>query len=168
MVVPGYRAIEWVLGSVTEALQPAGVDLTVAEVHRFTSSGSVLKCGKRLSSTEQIEPVNGLWHLEPGPYKVVYSEIVKVPDDCIGILLPRSTLLRIGATIFTAVWDPGYVGRGEGLLLVLNPHGIDLEVGCRVGQLVFIKLTSKPHATYSGAYQFERVGGRAHDASTNR
>jgi dUTP pyrophosphatase len=66
--------------------------------------------------------------------------------------------MRMGATVISALWDPGYEGRGEGLLIVENPHGIVLEKNARVVQLIFIRLESKPTSKYRGAYMLEGLG----------
>ncbi|RLF10719.1 MAG: deoxyuridine 5'-triphosphate nucleotidohydrolase [Thermoprotei archaeon] len=155
-VVPGDLAVKLGLVSIGEIqVQPAGVDLTIAEVYRFRSSGLLGFTSRSLPDVERLEFTDGKLHLERGAYRVRYNEVVRVPEDCIAIGLPRSSLMRMGATIISAVWDPGYEGRGEGLLIVENPHGITLESNARVMQLVFIKLLEKPEKTYEGAYQRE-------------
>jgi len=63
----------------------------------------------------------------------------------------------MGALLGCAVWDPGYRGRGEALLVVGNPHGIRIEVGARIAQLVFIRLYPQLGEGYSGVYQGERL-----------
>jgi dUTP pyrophosphatase len=68
---------------------------------------------------------------------------------------PRSTLLRSGVAIHTAVWDAGYSGRGEGLLSVLNPKGYRLQRGAAVLQLVFLRLGAATAEGYRGKYQGE-------------
>ncbi|MEM0319986.1 MAG: hypothetical protein QXS67_01040, partial [Candidatus Nezhaarchaeales archaeon] len=73
----------------------------------------------------------------------------------VAIGLPRSSLMRMGATIISALWDPGYEGRGEGLLLVENPYGIILERNARVIQLIFVRLESEPESEYRGSYMYE-------------
>ncbi|MEM2452891.1 MAG: deoxyuridine 5'-triphosphate nucleotidohydrolase, partial [Ignisphaera sp.] len=93
----------------------------------------------------------------PGGYRIRYREIVKVPENTIAIAIPRSTLLRIGATIHTAVWDPGYEGRGEGLLVVFNNHGIEIEHGAQIAQLVFISLDRITRYIYRGSYFRENI-----------
>jgi dUTP pyrophosphatase len=70
--------------------------------------------------------------------------------------LSRSSLLRCGASLHTAVWDAGYSGRSESLLVVHNPAGLDLEKNARVLQLVFSKLTGKSEG-YNGIYQGENT-----------
>jgi deoxycytidine triphosphate deaminase len=53
----------------------------------------------------------------------------------------------------TAVWDAGYEGRGEGLLEVY--HGIELEQGARIAQLVLARADHED--TYTGSYQGENT-----------
>ena len=54
-----------------------------------------------------------------------------------------------------AVWDPGYHGRSESLLVVNSQHGITLHKDAKVMQLVFVRLESAAHAGYSGQYKGE-------------
>lgn len=63
----------------------------------------------------------------------------------------------MGVTVHLAVWDPGYVGRGEALMVVLNPHGVEIEQGARVAQLLLIKLVEKPDRVYRGRYYGENL-----------
>jgi dUTP pyrophosphatase len=58
----------------------------------------------------------------------------------------------MGLSVPTAVWDAGYGGRGEGLLVVSNPHGVRLQRGARIAQLVLFQL-SGPTTGYAGRYQ---------------
>ncbi|HIP64981.1 MAG TPA: deoxyuridine 5'-triphosphate nucleotidohydrolase [Pyrodictium sp.] len=136
-------------------VQPAGVDLTVAEVHTFRSPCILGVDNKATAETEPIEPKGGFWRLEPGVYRITFNEIVRIPEDAIGFCYPRSTLIRSGVTVCCAVWDPGYIGRGQAMLLVLNPHGLILEVGAPIAQLVLAKLTEKPSRPYRGTYYGE-------------
>ncbi|MEM4575956.1 MAG: deoxyuridine 5'-triphosphate nucleotidohydrolase [Candidatus Nezhaarchaeales archaeon] len=139
-------------------VQPAGIDLTVSEVYRFKGYGVLgfSNSSRRLPEIERLEfDDHGVLFLEKGAYKVRYNEVVKVPSDCVAVGLPRSSLMRMGATIISALWDPGYEGRGEGLLLVENPYGIILERNARIMQLVFIRLESKPENLYKGSYMYE-------------
>ncbi|HLB27762.1 MAG TPA: deoxyuridine 5'-triphosphate nucleotidohydrolase, partial [Dehalococcoidales bacterium] len=69
---------------------------------------------------------------------------------------PRSSLLRCGVTVNTAVWDAGYSGRSQSLLVVYNPLGFRLQKDARVVQLVFFRLTGETEG-YKGAYQGENI-----------
>jgi len=140
------------------AVQPAGVDLSAAEIYEFESPGLLARSHRRLPGYRRVEPGDdGYWRLGPGAYRIVFRETVRVPEDCVGFCYPRSTLLRSGVLLACAVWDPGYVGRGSALLVVHNPHGFILQVGARVAQLVYAKLTRKPGRLYNGAYMYEGV-----------
>jgi dUTP pyrophosphatase len=63
----------------------------------------------------------------------------------------------MGLHVPTAVWDAGYAGRGEGLLLVTNPRGARLQRGARIVQLIVLRLTEPAGAGYAGAYQQEHA-----------
>ncbi|MFW5900811.1 MAG: deoxyuridine 5'-triphosphate nucleotidohydrolase, partial [Halodesulfurarchaeum sp.] len=93
------------------------------------------------------------YRLEPGGYILQYAEPVSIPAEHVGFVFPRSSLMRNGAMLNTAVWDAGYSGRGEGLLQVHSE--LILERGARVAQLV---LAAADHdGVYEGSYQGERL-----------
>jgi len=159
LVLPGDEAIKYLkdLLNANVQVQPAGVDLTLRSVFRFASSGYIGFEEKELPRAEEIRPENGVWTLPPGAYKVMYNEVIEVPKDSIGLAFPRSTLLRLGADIRCAVWDPGYKGRSVSLLVVHNPYGIRLKEGARIAQLIFIKLVKTPNRIYRGDYYLENL-----------
>jgi len=132
--------------------QPNGVDLTVGAIYEQTEPGAIRRDGKRVGEREEIEPEDGAYRLEAGTYVVRYGEPVRIPDERIGFVLPRSTLLRNSCTIDTAVWDAGYEG-GRGRLDV--GHAIAIEPGARIAQLVLA--TADHDGTYDGTYQGERL-----------
>jgi dUTP pyrophosphatase len=61
----------------------------------------------------------------------------------------------MGCHVPTAVWDAGYEGRGEGLLVVNNPAGLRLQRGARIAQLVVFRLNETALEGYAGQYQHE-------------
>jgi len=101
---------------------------------------------------------DGWWDLHRGAYVITYQEKLNLPTDIMALARPRSTLLRSGVAIHTAVWDAGYSGRGEGLLSVLNARGYRLQRGARVLQLVFFRLSSPTAEGYKGRYHGENAG----------
>ena len=140
-------------------LQPTGFDLTLHHVETYTGSGTADYTNQQrtIAPTKPLEPDKEDWYnLPPGPYKVVYNETVNMPLDVAAIARTRSTLLRNGAAIATAVWDPGYRGRSSSLLTVHNPHGTRLKRDARIAQLIFFH-TGEVQKGYSGIYQNERV-----------
>ncbi len=138
------------------AFQPNGVDLSVDEVWLPTGSGALGRSNadRLLPEREALKfDADGWLHLPQGGYGIRYLESVQVPRDCGGLCFPRSSLLRMGAYIPTAVWDAGYAGRGEGWLEVRNPYGIRLQHAARVVQLVIFRLSEAAAIGYAGAYQ---------------
>ena len=136
----------------------SGLALTLGSVCSPVEEGLLGIDDRRIPQCEELQPVerNGrlYYELPPGAYIIRYNEVVEVPLGFIALALPRSSLLRMGATLYTAVWDPGYKGRGVGLLSVFNPKGVILEKGVQVAQLVFIMLGGSGRG-YSGVYQGE-------------
>ncbi|HEY8447398.1 MAG TPA: deoxyuridine 5'-triphosphate nucleotidohydrolase [Thermomicrobiales bacterium] len=144
-------------------LQPNGFDLTLAEVHSYEGPGTLPRdnAGRILPPLTPIEPdADGMYHLSPGPYHVVYNEVVHLPEDLMALGRPRSSLNRSGVTIHTAVWDAGYHGRSTSLLVVINPHGFRIERGARLLQLVFFGLSRPVAEGYRGIYQRENLTRR--------
>jgi len=140
-------------------MQMCGIELTLSCIERFTSAGALAFDNKerRISETKNVEFDESGWaSLEQGSYLITFNEIVSVPRDMAALARPRSSLLRSGATVETALWDPGYRGRSQSLLVVHNPHGISIRKNARLLQLVFLKLNEKADA-YSGVYQCENI-----------
>ncbi len=88
---------------------------------------------------------------------ITYNEIVHLPKNIMALARPRSSLLRCGVTVGTAVWDAGYSGRSQSLLVVYNPKGFHLQKDARVLQLIFFPLTQETEG-YHGVYQGENIG----------
>src|SRR5439155_2865360 len=125
---------------------------------RFSEGGSLGRSSedRRLPAREELAFDAHDWlELEAGTYGIRYAEWVEVPVDCGGLVFPRSSLLRMGLHVPTAVWDAGYAGRGEGLLQVSNAQGVRLQRGARIVQLVLFRLTEPAASRYAGAYQHE-------------
>lgn len=145
------------LQDVNTQIQSCGVDLTVRSVARYTSAGAIDfdNSQRLLANTERIEWIDDWVYLAEGAYHIVYNEKVNLPPDVMALVYPRSSLMRCGATVHTAVWDPGYCGRGEALLVVHNPHGFRLHRGARVVQLVFTCIGRHVEQSYHGRFHGE-------------
>jgi len=136
--------------------QPAGIDMTLKSVHKFEEAGKIDFDNKerKISSVSELEFPEEL-HLPKGSYKVIFNEYVNIPPDVVGFCFPRSSLLRCGVTLECAVWDPGYEGRSEALLIVGNEHGITFKKNAKIGQMVFVKLVEPTKDLYEGQYKGE-------------
>ena len=142
-----------------EQLQPNGVDLTLRGVSMMQSGGRIAASNSQRVVSD-LSPLVfdglGFMQLAPGIYSITFNEIVHLPQDVMALATPRSSLLRCGVTVNTAVWDAGYSGRSESLLVVYNPQGFRLQKNARVIQLVFFRLTDKTEG-YRGKYQGENI-----------
>jgi dUTP pyrophosphatase len=137
-------------------VQPNGVDLSLDAVWQFGCSGAlgVDNAERRLPAQQELAfAADGWLELPPATYGIRYAEWVEMPVDCGGLCFPRSSFLRMGVYVPTAVWDAGYAGQGSGLLVVGSPHGVRVQRGARIAQLVLFRLTEAAHAAYAGQYQ---------------
>ena len=140
--------------------QMCGVELTLQKIERFLTAGAVAFDNKerKLPETELVNFDEMGWiELTVGAYLVTFNEIVNIPKDVAAMARARSTLLRCGATLETALWDPGYRGRSQSLLVVYNPRGLKLKKNARLMQLVFLRLENEAEKLYSGKYQGENI-----------
>jgi dUTP pyrophosphatase len=142
-----------------QQLQPNGFDLTLRQVDILQTPGQIATDNSRRQVSD-LSPLMfdglGFIDLPAGIYSVTFNEIVHLPRNIMALATPRSSLLRCGATVNTAVWDAGYSGRSQSLLVVYNPRGIRLEKNARIIQLVFFALDGETEG-YRGAYQGENI-----------
>lgn len=142
-----------------EQVQANGFDLTLRDVAVMQSAGRITAAsGQRVVS--DLSPLvfdgTGCIELVPGTYIVTYNEIVHLPKNIMALGRPRSSLLRCGVTVGTAVWDAGYEGRSQSLLVVYNYRGFRVQKNARITQLVFFELTGESEG-YGGVYQGENI-----------
>jgi dUTP pyrophosphatase len=152
-LVEGYLSLE-------QQLQPNGFDLTLNKVSRLSTPGSMGAApdDRELSNTEPLDFEPGGWlGLTPGPYLVDFNEIVNLPLNVMALGRPRSSLLRSGVAIHTAVWDAGYHGRSQALLVVHQSAGYRVQRDARLLQLVFYRLAQPVSQGYQGRFQGENI-----------
>ena len=142
-----------------EQLQPNGFDLTIRDISVLQSPG-VITVDNSQRVVSDLSPLmfdgTGYIDLPPGVYSITYNEVVNLPLDVMALATPRSSLLRCGVTVNTAVWDAGYCGRSQSLLVVYHPEGFRLQQNARVLQLVFLGLDGQTEG-YNGTYQGENI-----------
>jgi dUTP pyrophosphatase len=152
-MIEGYIDLE-------QQLQPNGFDLTLRDIAMLQNKGQIA-CDNAQRRLPDLAPLifdnQGFLELIPGCYIITYNEIVYIPTNLTALARPRSSLLRCGVSIGTAVWDAGYSGRSQSLMLVYNPNGFRIQQNARVAQLVFMTLTAETES-YSGKYQNENIG----------
>jgi len=142
-------------------LTPNGFDMTVAQVSEYDGAGCLdFSNNERvIPRTKELVPVKrkpddkyGWWRLKKGAYKIVTNEIVNIPNDLIAVAFTRSSLLRMGAFTQNGVWDAGFTGKSEFILIVENPHGIELKQNARVIQLIFDRVNEVEEG-YKGIFK---------------
>lgn len=146
--------------SLEAQLQPNGFDMTVRDVARLATPGaiSVEDSSRVLSETEPMGfGPDGWLQLEPGPFLVTFNEVVNLPLNIMALGRPRSSLLRSGVSIHTAVWDAGYSGRSQALLVVYHPDGYRVQRDARLMQLVFLQMETAASRGYQGRFQSENI-----------
>ncbi len=142
-----------------EQVQANGFDLTLRDVAVPQSAGSITAANsQRVISDLSPLVFDGMGSIElvPGTYIITYNEIVHLPKNIMALGRPRSSLLRCGVTVGTAVWDAGYEGRSQSLLVVYNYRGFRVQKNTRITQLVFFELTGDSEG-YGGVYQGENI-----------
>jgi dUTP pyrophosphatase len=146
--------------SLKDQLQPNGFDLTLRALSHLATTGSMGRAPdqREISSLQVVEfDTSGWLDLSPGPYLITFNEVVNLPLDMMALGRPRSSLLRSGVSIHTAVWDAGYCGRSQALLVVHHPLGYRVQRGARLMQLVFFRLSGEGEGGYSGRYLGENL-----------
>ncbi len=142
-----------------QQVQPNGFDLTLREVSLLQSPGRIAVDNSQRAVSDLAPLVfDGLSFIElmPGAYVITFNEIVHLPENITALATPRSSLLRCGVTVNTAVWDAGYSGRSRSLMVVYNPRGFRLQKNARIAQLIFLHLDRKTEG-YQGIYQRENM-----------
>ena len=148
------------LSDPVQQVQPNGIDLTVGSVALLSSRGRVgVGNEERELSAYALLTFDALGVLDliPGCYMVTFNETVHLPKYVMALGRPRSSLLRCGVSLHTAVWDAGYSGRSQSLMVIYNPYGFRLAKNARIMQLVFFLLSEEAVEGYSGIFQGENL-----------
>ncbi len=138
-------------------LTPNGFDLSVAKIFEYDCQGVLdfSNAQRVIPKCKEIEAKDAWWELKKGAYKIQINEKVNFPKDLIGIAFTRSSLLRMGAFAQNGVWDAGFSGKSEFMLIVENPFGIKLKKDTRVIQLLFERISPVTEG-YRGIYQEQK------------
>ena len=150
--------------------QPSGLDLRLGNVYYLDATEEkkygLINGEKILPEHKPLKPrllqvasddyVAG-WDLEPNiPYICEVTPRIKIGENNAQFYLPRSTLLRAGVNVYTALGDLGYNGHLS--FLVIN-HGFRpffIQVKERFAQLVDFEVKGGSES-YDGDYQEEEL-----------
>lgn len=139
-------------------IQPSGVDLRVKVVYRLKNGGYLGVKDRRTPDIEVVDKeVGRKVVLNPNEFVLVETmEKVNMPNDISAIILPRSSLFRCGASLHTAVVDPGYIGTLTFGMKNLSQFPFEIEIGSKIGQIVFEEVKGNTKL-YNGKYQGGKV-----------
>jgi len=142
-------------------IQQNGVDFTVKKIERLVGQGTVDfdNTFRVLPETQGVDihqiASNGdkVYELPAGNYLVTFNEYVNIPKNLMFRSVSRSTLIRCGASLESAIWDAGFKGYSQCALNVHNPFGIRIHKNARIMQLVVEELNESVEKGYDGIYQ---------------
>lgn len=140
-----------------EQIQPASIDIRIGNTYSIVEDlpSGIINLDEEIKY-KQITADKYL--LLPGQFVLATTmEYFELPDDITAFVEGRSSLGRMGLFIQNAGWvDPGFKGEITLELFNANRCAIELNVGRRVGQLVFAKLDDKALNPYKGKYQGQK------------
>lgn len=135
-------------------IQPNGIDLRVISVSSVFGTARVPRDGKVDFSKMKVEELpwkDAYVSLKPGEsYVVNFREEISVRDGYCAIIVPRSSLLRSGNFVTSALWDTGFQGTLGGVIRPLNQ--VEIEYGARLAQVQFHEAKFRGDR-YEGRYQ---------------
>ncbi len=149
------------------AIQPASIDLRVGNT-RYEYLFTQHKLGDEIKPSDVSHSTYDEIWLDSGQSAYVgLLEEIKIPQDALGIVFPKSTLTRLGIAIFPVYMNPGY----EGIMPVtITNHGsarVCIVPGAPIAQLLCARLSGpvlKSYADQTSANYFkERVSAAVHE-----
>lgn len=148
--------------------QPSGLDLRLGKVFyldgKRDETYGLIDGQKYLPEHKELKPillhhrendyVTG-WKLIPDqPYICQVKDQIQIGDHNAQFYLPRSTLLRAGVNVYTALGDLGYNGYLSFLVINHGPRPFFVQRGERFAQLVDFEVQGGSES-YNGDYQEE-------------
>lgn len=149
--------------------QPSGLDLRLGDVFYLKAERDapygLINGEKHLPEQERLKPVlmsigeddyvEG-WKLIPcQPYICQVEDPIQIGDNNAQFYLPRSTLLRAGVNVCTALGDLGYNGHLSFLVINYGPRPFFIQKGERFAQLVDFEVQGGSES-YDGDYQNDK------------
>lgn len=136
-----------------------GYDLSVKEIKKLDGQGFVLKNKTELPFYDNIETTVSLdgengWDLDPGYYEVTFWEGCKIPNNYVGLIRQRSSMLRNGSLLHSSVFDPGFETNEMGSFIAVF-HPVFIEKDARIAQIYFHECTPVEEV-YNGQFQNDK------------
>lgn len=138
-------------------IQPASIDVTLGDTFKKPVTNTVITMDSPIEYADII-PIEGKYiFISPHSFVLATTrERLALPDDLTAFVEGRSSIGRMGLFVQNAGWiDPGFRGQITLELFNASDNTIQLEVGRRIAQLVFVKMCNPCEAPYQGKYQFQ-------------
>lgn len=136
--------------------QPNSIDLKLGRVYEIMDSSAniygLYDGEKHIPQKGECEEVyEDVYTLFPNrPYWLEIEPKIEIPKDIAQFYLPRSSLLRMGVSLHTALGDSGFNGHLMFLAINHTPYAIKLGKGERVATAINFEVDSA--GLYDGDY----------------
>lgn len=130
-------------------LQTASYDVSVSDMVQVYKNevGEIdLKSDEKLENKfTEIKISKSGYYIKPGEYLLVkLNETINMPDDLMAIIVPRTTMNRMGIDLKTQYVNPSYSGKMFLALKNNAPIPIKIYNNTVIGQICFFELQGKP------------------------
>lgn len=109
-------------------IQQVSIDLELISIEKIQGLGKILHNETKLPDYEIVSK-NAVsdnnkhgWLLEPGYYKLTFLQSCEVPNNVAMQIIHRSSLLRSGCSITSAIYDPGFKCDNLGAFATIHNH----------------------------------------------
>ncbi|MDL1966278.1 MAG: dCTP deaminase [Candidatus Desulfofervidus auxilii] len=138
-----------------ERTPPATVDLTLGgKVLRYNFPEETYILGEEIPEEYQVyKEIKDVIEFKPKESIIIpiYEKLV-LPSYIAGIILPRSSITRLGLSFQATYINPGYQGNCPILLTNQSEFTIKIPLkngrSPRIAQILFLSLTKEPHRIY--------------------
>ena len=150
-----------------ECIQSSGYDLRLNKLFEIVSLSFIGISEKEMPKIKEIQEkkeilgtglsLKEFFIIEPKKYYLATTlEKINMPSNLVAFIFNRSSLFRCGASIRSAVVDPGY--KGELTIGIKNEamHSIRIEKHARFAQICFAEVHGEV-SPYRGSYQGGKI-----------
>ena len=160
MLLSGKNIEQHLVTSEFSKTNQVGIDLSVKKIEKIYKGGQVLKDKTVLypENYYEILPSENIegrltWKLIEGVYALTFNEKVNIPPTHTGFILHRSSIMRMGGMLVSAIWDPGFTTGNNEMGTTLFVHvPIEIEQGARVAQFYMLS-NETVDELYNGQFQ---------------
>lgn len=131
-----------------ESVQPSSIDMRLGDVYiQYDLKNYII--GEQIDEDKVIKKQLDNFELDPGESILVgLYEKIKIPKNAMGLVMPRSSITRLGITIVPTYMNPEYEGYMPITIINNSKSKIIIKPMTRVVQLILISLSEHPKNTY--------------------